>query len=164
MGKTSGQKKWVRDKFLKTPEREAGGDSRGGAENDRTAAGGTVTREFPLDQFPTPEELWTRYCASKGLTPEQIAIATQDYYNDGSGKIPHSFQSTAINRSVEAIARGQICILLVMATGTGKTYTAFQIIWRGWKAKKKKRILFLVDRNILADQTKSTTSSRSARR
>ena len=123
-------------------------------EHDRTASGGTVTREIPLDQFPSPEELWTRYCTAKGLTPDQIAIATQDYYNDGSGKIPRYFQSTAINRTVEAIARGQNRILLVMATGTGKTYTAFQIIWRLWKAKKKKRILFLVDRNILADQTK----------
>lgn len=123
-------------------------------EHDRTAAGGTVTREIPLDQFPSPEELWARYCASKGLTPDQITTTTQDYYDDGSGKKPRYFQSTAINRTVEAIARGQNRILLVMATGTGKTYTAFQIIWRLWKAKKKKRILFLVDRNILADQTK----------
>ncbi len=124
-------------------------------EHDRTAAAGTVTREIPLDQFPSPEELWTRYCNSKGLTPEQITTTTQDYYDDGSGKKPRYFQSTAINRTVEAIARGQNRVLLVMATGTGKTYTAFQIIWRLWKAKKKKRILFLVDRNILANQTKS---------
>ena len=123
-------------------------------EHDRTAAGGTVTREIPLDQFPSPDELWMRYCSAKGLTPDQIAATTQDYFDDGSGKKPRYFQSTAINRTVEAIVRGQNRILLVMATGTGKTYTAFQIIWRLWKAKKKKRILFLVDRNILADQTR----------
>jgi len=123
-------------------------------EHDRTATSGTVTREIPLDRFPSPEELWTRYCASKGMTPDQVAVATQDYYNDGSGKVPRYFQITAVNRTVEAIARGQNRILLVMATGTGKTYTAFQIIWRLWKAGKKKRILFLVDRNILADQTR----------
>ena len=82
-------------------------------------------------------------------------MATQDYYDDGSQKSPRYYQLIAINRTVEAIARGENRILLVMATGTGKTYTAFQIIWRLWKAGIKKRILFLVDRNILADQTKT---------
>jgi type I restriction enzyme R subunit len=124
-------------------------------EHDRTATVGTVTRELPLDQFPSPEDLWARYCAAKGLTPPQISIASQDYYDDGSGKTPRYYQLIAINRTVEAIARGENRILLVMATGTGKTYTAFQIIWRLWKAGAKKRILFLVDRNILADQTKT---------
>lgn len=124
-------------------------------EHDRTATSGTVTREIPLDQFPTPEELWTRYRAAKGYTPEQEKLATQDYYEDGSQKAPRYYQLTAINRTVDAIARGENRILLVMATGTGKTYTAFQIIWRLWKSKAKKRILFLVDRNILADQTKT---------
>lgn len=124
-------------------------------EHDRTATTGTVTREIPLDQFPTPEELWSRYCQSKGLKPEQFTIIAQDYYDDGSGKAPRYYQIIAINRTVDAIARGENRILLVMATGTGKTYTAFQIIWRLWKSGAKKRILFLVDRNILADQTKT---------
>ena len=123
-------------------------------EHDRTAATGTVTREIPLDQFPSPEELWARYCKAKGFTAQQEAVATQDYYEDGSQKTPRYYQTIAINRTVDAIARGLNRILLVMATGTGKTYTAFQIIWRLWKSGTKKRILFLVDRNILADQTK----------
>lgn len=124
-------------------------------EHDRTATSGTVTREIPLEQFPSPEELWQRYRAAKGYSPEQESIATEPYYDDGSGKAPRYYQLTAINRTVEAIARGDDRILLVMATGTGKTYTAFQIIWRLWKSGTKKRILFLVDRNILADQTKT---------
>lgn len=124
-------------------------------EHDRTATSGTVTREIPLDQFPSPDELWSRYCAAKSLTPSQAAATTQDYFDDGSQKAPRYYQLIAINRTVEAIARGEKRLLLVMATGTGKTYTAFQIIWRLWKAGIKKRILFLVDRNILADQTKT---------
>jgi type I restriction enzyme R subunit len=124
-------------------------------EHDRTATGSTVTREIPLDQFPTPLELWTRYCIAKGLTDKQKDVVTQDYYDDGSQKSPRYYQRIAINRTVDAIARGENRILLVMATGTGKTYTAFQIIWRLWKSGTKKRILFLVDRNILADQTKT---------
>jgi type I restriction enzyme, R subunit len=96
-----------------------------------------------------------RPCAAKGLTPEQEAVAKQDYYEDGSQKAPRYYQLIAINRTVEAIARGENRVLLVMATGTGKTYTAFQVIWRLWKSGAKKRILFLVDRNILADQTKT---------
>lgn len=124
-------------------------------EHDRTVTTGTVTREIPLDQFPTPAELWSRYCAAKGWTERQEKVATQDYYDDGSRKSPRYYQLIAINRTVEAIARGENRILLVMATGTGKTYTAFQIIWRLWKSGSKKRILFLVDRNILADQTKT---------
>lgn len=124
-------------------------------EHDRTVTSGTVTREIPLDQFPTPEELWTRYCVAKGYSADQEAVATQDYYDDGSQKAPRYYQLIAINRTVDAIARGEDRILLVMATGTGKTYTAFQIIWRLWKSGTKKRILFLVDRNILADQTKT---------
>jgi type I restriction enzyme R subunit len=125
-------------------------------EHDRTgASGGTVEREIALDQFPSPEELWARYSKAKGYTPAQEVVATQEYYDDGSGKAPRYYQLNAINRSVDAIARGMNRILLVMATGTGKTYTAFQIIWRLWKSGAKKRILFLVDRNILADQTKT---------
>jgi type I restriction enzyme R subunit len=124
-------------------------------EHDRTGSGGTVEREIPLDQFPSPEELWARYRAARGYTATQEAVTTQDYNDDSSGKAPRYYQLIAINRTVEAIARGENRILLVMATGTGKTYTAFQIIWRLWKAGAKKRILFLVDRNILADQTKT---------
>ena len=124
-------------------------------EHDRTGTGGTVEREISLEQFPTPEELWRRYRSAKGYTAEQDTVATQDYYDDGSAKSPRYYHLIAINRTVDAIARGENRILLVMATGTGKTYTAFQIIWRLWKAGAKKRILFLVDRNILADQTKT---------
>jgi type I restriction enzyme, R subunit len=124
-------------------------------EHDRTKTTGTVEREIPLDQFPTPEELWARYSKAKGYTPAQQAVASQDYYDDGSGKSPRYYQLIAINRTIDAIARGENRLLLVMATGTGKTYTAFQIIWRLWKSGAKKRILFLVDRNILADQTKT---------
>lgn len=124
-------------------------------EHDRTAITGTVTREIPIDAFPSPDELWDRYCTAKGMSGDQISVATQAYYDDGSGKVPRYYQLIAINRTVEAISKGENRILLVMATGTGKTYTAFQIIWRLWKAGVKKRILFLVDRNILADQTKT---------
>ncbi|MCP4896363.1 MAG: DEAD/DEAH box helicase family protein [bacterium] len=124
-------------------------------EHDRTPGANPVEREIPLDQFPSPEELWQRYSASKGYSPQQQSITTFDYYDDGSGKKPRYYQVNAINRTVDAIARGENRILLVMATGTGKTYTAFQIIWRLWKSGAKKRILFLVDRNILADQTKT---------
>lgn len=122
-------------------------------EHDRTGNSNPVTREIPLDQFPTPAELWQRYRAWKGLTDDEAAITTQPYYDDGSGRSPRYYQMNAINKTVEAIAQGENRILLVMATGTGKTYTAFQIIWRLWKSGAKKRILFLVDRNILANQT-----------
>jgi type I restriction enzyme, R subunit len=124
-------------------------------EHDRTLTSGTVERIIPLDQFPTPEELWTRYARAKGYTTHQEVLATQDYFDDLSGKAPRYYQLIAINRTVDAIAKGENRVLLVMATGTGKTYTAFQIIWRLWKSGSKKRILFLVDRNILADQTKT---------
>ncbi|MEO8270836.1 MAG: DEAD/DEAH box helicase family protein, partial [Aureliella sp.] len=124
-------------------------------EHDRTVTSGIVTREIPLGQFPTPDELWQRYRTWKGYTSAQESIATEPYYDDGSSKAPRYYQLNAINRTVDAIARGDNRILLVMATGTGKTYTAFQIIWRLWKSGTKKRILFLVDRNILADQTKT---------
>jgi type I restriction enzyme R subunit len=124
--------------------------------HDRTVSDGPIETELTLDSFPGPDELWQRYCAHKGLTeaPARNLIA-QDYYIDGSGKSPRYYQLNAINRTIEAIAKGQERILLVMATGTGKTYTAFQIIWRLWKSGTRKRILFLADRNILVDQTKS---------
>lgn len=123
-------------------------------EHDRTRLEGAVEREIPLTSFPSPAELWQRYCASKSLTPAAQAVIAQDYHADTSGKAPRYYQQIAINRTMEAIARGQNRILLVMATGTGKTYTAFQIIWRLWRARAKKRILFLADRNILVDQTR----------
>lgn len=123
--------------------------------HDRTGQALVVERHLTLDEFPSPEELWQRYRTWKGLTPATETIVTQDYYTDSSGKVPRYYQANAINRVVEAVAKGQDRILLVMATGTGKTYTAFQIIWRLWKAGVKKRILFLADRNILIDQTKT---------
>ena len=124
-------------------------------EHDRTSTTGTVTREIALEDFPTPAQLWARYTKAKSYTPEEETISTQPYYDDGSGRMPRYYQQIAINRTVDAIARRENRILLVMATGTGKTYTAFQIIWRLWKSGRKKRILFLVDRNILADQAKT---------
>jgi type I restriction enzyme R subunit len=114
----------------------------------------TLETEISLADFPTPAELWDKYCQWKGYTQAQLPIITQDYHDDGSGKSPRYYQLQAINKTIEAISRGQDRILLVMATGTGKTYTAFQIIWRLWKAREKKRILFLADRNILVDQTR----------
>lgn len=124
-------------------------------ECDRTVTSGQIEREIPLDAFPSPQELWQRYCAYKGIDSRIEAIVTQDYYDDGTGKKPRYYQEIAINRTIEAIAKGNNRILLVMATGTGKTFTAFQIIWRLWKSKTKKRILFLADRNILIDQAKT---------
>ncbi|AKU27045.1 DEAD/DEAH box helicase family protein [Anoxybacillus geothermalis] len=121
--------------------------------HDRTGQSHLIEKEIPMDQFPSPQELWKRYKRWKGITEREEKIITQDYFVDPSGKAPRYYQRIAINRTVEAIAKGQNRILLVLATGTGKTLTAFQIIWRLWKSKMKKRILFLADRNILVDQT-----------
>lgn len=125
--------------------------------HDRTVDLGKKEIELPLDKFPTPQELWEKFKKFKQIEDtETEKVYTQNYHKDvSSNKEPRYYQRIAINRAVEAIAKGQDRVLLVMATGTGKTYTAFQIIWRLWKAKKKKRILFLADRNILVDQTKS---------
>ena len=122
-------------------------------EHDRTQSEGELERELGMDDFPSPQELWDRYKAWKKITPDQEKIITQPYYI--GDKPLRYYQQVAINRTVEAIAKGQNRILLVMATGTGKTFTAFQIMWRLWKAKKKKRILFLADRNILVDQART---------
>jgi type I restriction enzyme R subunit len=123
--------------------------------HDRTVSTGNIETELTLDAFPSPDELWNKYKVYKNIvTPEQDRIASQDYFTDGSGRKPRYYQQIAINRTVEAIAKGENRILLVMATGTGKTYTAFQIIYRLWKAGVKKRILFLADRNALISQTK----------
>lgn len=123
--------------------------------HDRTATDGNIETEISLDDFPTPEQLWQKYKKYKGIeTPEAERIVSQDYYFDGTNRKPRYYQQIAVNRTVEAIANGQNRILLVMATGTGKTYTAFQIIHRLWKSGAKKRILFLADRNALIDQTR----------
>lgn len=121
--------------------------------HDRTGMSAKLEVTLSLGDFPAPSKLWAQYLAWKGLGPQQEKIVLQPYYDDGSGKEPRYYQRNAINASVEAIAKGQNRVLLVMATGTGKTYTAFQIIWRLWKAGQKKRILFLADRNVLIDQT-----------
>ncbi len=124
--------------------------------HDRTGQSEKIEQEISLNKFPTPEELWSRYKTWKGIvTEEQEKIVTQDYFTDASGKTPRYYQRIAVNRAVEAIAQGKDRILLVLATGTGKTMIAFQLIWRLWKSKTKKRILFLADRNILVDQTMS---------
>ncbi|OWW01083.1 restriction endonuclease [Rhizobium sp. R72] len=121
--------------------------------HDRTGLRDVKEENLRLDQFPSPEKLWRLYSRWKGLDTSAEALVLQDYYDDGSGKAPRYYQVHAVNAAIEAIAKGQDRVLLVMATGTGKTYTAFQIIWRLWKAGRKKRILFLADRNVLIDQT-----------
>ncbi|MBU1172682.1 MAG: DEAD/DEAH box helicase family protein [Proteobacteria bacterium] len=122
--------------------------------HDRTGLTDQTEKELALKEFPNPEALWTLFETWKGISSEpDKSIVDQAYYSDGSGKSPRYYQRVAINRTVESVIKGQRRILLVMATGTGKTYTAFQIIWRLWKAKRNKRILFLADRNILVDQT-----------
>ena len=124
--------------------------------HDRTGQSSRLEQTLTLDQFTSPAQLWAKYCLWKGLTPATEAAVLQPYHDDGGGahgKGPRYYQVSAINAAIEGIAKGQNRILLVMATGTGKTYTAFQIIWRLWKAGIKKRILFLADRNILVDQT-----------
>jgi len=117
------------------------------------AADGIIERELALHEFPSPETLWQWWTLHRGLDERQNELVTQDYYSSGDDKTPRYYQLLAINKTIEAIACGQNRILLVMATGTGKTFTAFQIIWRLWKSKAKKRVLFLADRNILIDQT-----------
>lgn len=121
--------------------------------HDRTGASPQRETTLSLDEFPSPEELWARYRAWKGFSPEAESTVLQDFHDDGSGKAPRYYQINAVNKAIEAIAQGRDRILLVMATGTGKTYTAFQIIWRLWKAGRAKRVLFLADRNVLVDQT-----------
>lgn len=124
--------------------------------HDRTDLAEKTEQELALGAFPSPAQLWQRYCQWKGLETAAIHhIVEMSYYNDGTDRAPRYYQTNAINNTVEAVAKGQKRILLVMATGTGKTYTAFQIIWRLWKSGAKKRILFLADRNILVDQTKN---------
>lgn len=123
--------------------------------HDRLMASGPIEQVLELEQFPSPTELWERYCQARKFNQTALPVVSQDYYSDGSGRMPRYYQTIAINRVVEAISNGQKRALLVMATGTGKTFTAFQIIWRLWRSGQAKRILFLADRNILVDQTKS---------
>jgi type I restriction enzyme, R subunit len=158
--------------------------------HDLTGNSEKVEWELPMDEFPSHDEIWSKYCAWKGYTEESrsdvlqfmqvdeerkiysskeasryeipepydvseaLSLYSHDYFDDGTGKTPRYYQASAINRTIEAISKGKDRVLLVMATGTGKTYTAFQIIWRLWKAGRKKRILYLADRNILIDQTR----------
>lgn len=110
-------------------------------------------REIGLDEFPSEQELATRYKQESGLTPRQETILEQPYYSSQNTYPPRYYQRIAINRTVDAIARGQQRILLVMATGTGKTYTAFQIVYRLLQSGMKRKILYLADRNILVDQS-----------
>ena len=112
-------------------------------------------REISMDEFPSPEELWNRYKIGKNLTLDEEKIINEPYYYAPGTNKPRYYQRIAINRTCEAIARNQKRILLVMATGTGKTFTAFQIIHRLRKAGLKKKILYLADRNMLIDQTMS---------
>jgi type I site-specific restriction endonuclease len=123
--------------------------------HDGTVVSGLIETEIPLTAFPSPDQLWQKYRVFKGITDEVESVVAQDYFSDGSNRSPRYYQQIAINRTVEAIARhdGDNRHLLVMATGTGKTYTAFQIIYRLWKSGVKKRILFLADRTALIDQT-----------
>lgn len=122
--------------------------------HDKTATDGQIEKELSLNEFPSPETLWEKYKQYKGIESNDVEeIASQEYFQDDSGRSPRYYQQIAINRTVEAVAKKQDRILLVMATGTGKTYTAFQIIYRLWKSGAKKRILFLADRTALIDQT-----------
>ena len=121
--------------------------------NKVPAPGEDIECEFPLESFPSPDEIWKRYKKHRNIKDSEEELILEPYHLDAYGKEPRYYQSEAINRVMEAVAKGDNRLLLVMATGTGKTYTVFQIIWRLWKAKKAKRTLFLVDRNVLADQT-----------
>ena len=114
---------------------------------------GEVETSISLDEFPSPETLWKMYLEKNNISPVQEKIINEPYYSDNPDKKPRYYQMNAINKTVEAVSGGQDRVLLVMATGTGKTYTAFQIIWRLWKAGVKKRILFLADRTALISQT-----------
>lgn len=121
--------------------------------HDKTGNAKQIETTLSLDEFPSPEELWSRYKVWKRLEPATENLVTSPNYQYISDELPRYYQQLAVNRSIEAIARGQKRVLLAMATGTGKTRTAFNIIWRLWKTGKAKRVLFLADRNILVDQT-----------
>ncbi len=147
-----------RDKFernffdiMKIPSAFSSNGDAFASHNKTPKDGEDVETEFPLENFPPPVMLWERYKKYRGIKDADEKVATKPYHTDSSGKEPRYYQTEAINRVVEAVAGGEKRLLLVMATGTGKTYTTFQIIWRLWKAKMVRRVLFLVDRNIVAD-------------
>lgn len=121
---------------------------------DNTKPGGPVETEIRMDEMPSPEALWEKFKFCRGITPEIEETILQEYYLDTSGRKPRYYQTLAINKTVAAVAKGEDRMLIVMATGTGKTFTAFNIIYRLWKAGVKKRILFLADRVALIDQTR----------
>lgn len=121
--------------------------------HNRVIKDGERETTLSLDEFPSPDTLWQMFKGYMGVDPFQEKIITEPYYTQRADKQPRYYQLNAINICVEAIAKGQNRLLLAMATGTGKTYTAFQIIWKLWKSGAKKRILFLADRNALIDQT-----------
>ncbi|MEJ1382032.1 MAG: DEAD/DEAH box helicase family protein [Candidatus Sedimenticola sp. (ex Thyasira tokunagai)] len=139
--------------ILKVPSAFSSNGDAFASHNKVPVAGEPIETEFALDVFPPPATLWQRYKTFRGIEDKVEDLVIQPYHQDASGKEPRYYQTEAINRTIEAVARGQKRVLLVMATGTGKTYTTFQTIWRLWKAQHVKRVLFLVDRNILADQT-----------
>jgi len=114
--------------------------------------------EHNLEQFPSPDELWNRWRGILKLEEEKDADdALTSYFEQAGGKVARYYQQAAINAAVAAVLAGQKRILLTMATGTGKTFVAFQIVWRLWKAGRRKRILYLADRNVLVDQAKDRT-------
>ena len=116
--------------------------------------------ERDLDTFPTPDELWGRLKGTfKFEDKKDETDSLSAYWEEVGGKQPRYYQQVAINKAVNAVLEGQDRILLTMATGTGKTFVAFQIVWRLWKSKRKKRILYLADRNVLIDQAKDRTFS-----
>jgi type I restriction enzyme R subunit len=121
--------------------------------HDKTGLSSQIETTLSLEEFPTPEWLWEKYKAWKNLDEKKEVLVTSQNHQEASAKSPRYYQQIAINRTIEAIANGQRRVLLAMATGTGKTYSAFNIIWRLWKTGTAKRILFLADRNILVDQT-----------
>ncbi|PSN14185.1 restriction endonuclease [filamentous cyanobacterium CCT1] len=121
--------------------------------HDRTGTYGSIEQEISLESFPSPEELWQRYLQWQQISAEKEDLLTSQFYTKVGGKNPRYYQQLAVNRTIEAVARGQRRCLLVMATGAGKTYTVFNIIWRLWKTGTVKRVLFLADRNSLVDQT-----------
>ena len=114
-------------------------------------------RTIPMEDFPTKEELYARFISEsndgEGISPDELKTINQPYYTGQDTYPPRYYQRNAVNRTVQAIAKGQKRLLLVMATGTGKTYTAFQIVYRLLKAEKVKKVLYLADRNILVDQS-----------
>jgi type I restriction enzyme, R subunit len=121
--------------------------------HDRGGTYSPVEQQLSLEAFPSPDELWLHYKQWQNLQTANESLLTSSYFIEIGGKEPRYYQQLAVNWTVEAIARGQKRCLLVMATGAGKTYTVFSIIWRLWKSKVAKRVLFLADRNVLVDQT-----------